>query len=174
MRPAPVEALAAELYAAHRQPLLALARRNCACAEDAEESLHDAFALFIDRFDRDRGAPPLAWLTLTLKRLCWARTERERRARRNGHPLGRLVELAPRAELLADQRRQPEEVAELHEGFAEARRRLARLKPAEREALWLFAVGYSYREIGELTGWTQTRVNRCIAEGRARLRASQG
>ena len=64
----------------------------------------------------------------------------------------------------------PEELAELHEGFAEARRRLARLKPAEREALGLFALGYSYREICELTGWTYTRVNRCIAEGRARLR----
>jgi DNA-directed RNA polymerase specialized sigma24 family protein len=30
--------------------------------------------------------------------------------------------------------------------------------------------GYSYREIGEITGWTHTKINRCIAEGRARLR----
>ena len=107
---------------------------------------------------------------MTLKRVCWSRSERERRARRNGHPLGRIVEIAPRAELLAGERSRPEELAELHEGFAEARRRLARLKPAEREALGLFALGYSYREICELTGWTYTRVNRCIAEGRARLR----
>ena len=111
---------------------------------------------------------------MTLKRVCWSRSERERRARREGHPLGRVVALAPRTELLADDSRRPEELAELHEGFAEARSRLVRLKPAEREALGLFAVGYSYREICELTGWTYTRVNRCIAEGRAALRQGRG
>jgi DNA-directed RNA polymerase specialized sigma24 family protein len=31
-------------------------------------------------------------------------------------------------------------------------------------------LGYSYREITEMTGWTFTKVNRCSAEGRARLR----
>ncbi len=154
----------------HRDRLLALARRNCASAEDAEEVLHDAFARFIDRFDPDCEAPPLAWLTVTLKRLCWARSERERRARRDGRPLGRIVALAPRAELLANDCSSPEELAELHEGLAEARGQLARLKPAERTALGLFAIGYSYREICGLTGWTYTRVNRCMAEGRARLR----
>ena len=107
---------------------------------------------------------------MTLKRVCWSHSERERRARRDGHPLGRIVSLASRGGTIADARSHPEELAELHESFAEARSRLARLKPAEREALGLFAIGYSYREICELTGWTYTRVNRCIAEGRARLR----
>jgi len=32
-------------------------------------------------------------------------------------------------------------------------------------------MGYSYREIGQGLDWTQTKVNRCIAEGRAALRA---
>jgi hypothetical protein len=44
------------------------------------------------------------------------------------------------------------------------------LKPQERRVIGLLAVGYSYREIMELTGWTHTKVNRCSAEGRARLR----
>ena len=51
-----------------------------------------------------------------------------------------------------------------------ARRRLATLKPDERIALVLFAAGFSYREIGAGKGWTHTKVNRCIAEGRAALR----
>ena len=37
-------------------------------------------------------------------------------------------------------------------------------------ALILQAQGYSYAEIQQLCGWTYTKVNRCLAEGRARLR----
>jgi DNA-directed RNA polymerase specialized sigma24 family protein len=47
---------------------------------------------------------------------------------------------------------------------------LARLKPAERRALSLLAFGYSYREIMVATGWTYTKVNRSIREGRVTLR----
>lgn len=48
---------------------------------------------------------------------------------------------------------------------------LATLKPQQRLALGLFAQGYSYREIAELTGRTYTWVNRHIGEGKAALRA---
>jgi len=44
------------------------------------------------------------------------------------------------------------------------------LKRDERRALSLLAFGYSYREICEQTGWSYTKVNRCLAEGRATLR----
>ena len=37
----------------------------------------------------------------------------------------------------------------------------------EARALRLQALGYSYREIQQLTGWTYTKVNRCLAEGKA-------
>jgi DNA-directed RNA polymerase specialized sigma24 family protein len=47
---------------------------------------------------------------------------------------------------------------------------LRRLKPREREALTLKALGYSYNEICELTNASHTAVNRRLAEGRARLR----
>jgi hypothetical protein len=47
-----------------------------------------------------------------------------------------------------------------------------RLKPDQRMALLLAAAGYSYREIGQRRGWTYTKVNRCVNEGRAALRAS--
>lgn len=47
---------------------------------------------------------------------------------------------------------------------------LGRLKPDERRAIVLKAEGYSYAEIGAMNGWSYTKTNRCITEGRARLR----
>jgi DNA-directed RNA polymerase specialized sigma24 family protein len=46
------------------------------------------------------------------------------------------------------------------------------LKPQEQKALTLLAIGYSYKDIAALTGWTYTKVNRCITEGRKQLRDS--
>jgi RNA polymerase sigma factor (sigma-70 family) len=154
--------IAEELYCEHRRRLLAIARRNSACEEDAEEALQDALILFIDHFEPDDSAPPLAWLTLTLKRRCWAlyQHQRLRAAARRGRG----------AEAVRDTRRLPEEIVEITENVARVRLQFAELKPAQLEALGLLALGYSYREIGELTGWTYTKVNRCIAEGRAALR----
>jgi DNA-directed RNA polymerase specialized sigma24 family protein len=51
---------------------------------------------------------------------------------------------------------------------------LAALKPDQRIALLLHAAGYSYAEISELRGWTHTKVNRSLAEGRAALRQMEG
>jgi DNA-directed RNA polymerase specialized sigma24 family protein len=48
--------------------------------------------------------------------------------------------------------------------------RLRSLKADQRTALVLQAAGYSYREIGERRGWTYTKVNRCVTEGRRALR----
>lgn len=64
----------------------------------------------------------------------------------------------------------PAERAERRECAIERGRALRRLKPDERRAIVLRAEGYSYAEICQLTGWTYTKVNRCLAEGRARLR----
>ena len=60
---------------------------------------------------------------------------------------------------------------ERSEQLTEAMRLLLKLKPQERRALVLQAYGYSYAEICQLCGWTYTKVNRALAEGRARLRA---
>jgi hypothetical protein len=42
-----------------------------------------------------------------------------------------------------------------------AARDLSRLKPDERRALGLLALGYSYKEICAITGWTYTKRNGC-------------
>src|SRR5262249_1147584 len=64
----------------------------------------------------------------------------------------------------------PDVQAERGERIARSREALQTLKPAELRALTLLAEGYSYAEIGEMTGWTRTKVNRCLAEGRERFR----
>lgn len=43
---------------------------------------------------------------------------------------------------------------------------MAGLKPQEIRCLLLKAEGLSYQEICEVTGWTYTKVNRCLTEGR--------
>jgi DNA-directed RNA polymerase specialized sigma24 family protein len=63
--------LAVELYREHRGYLLVIACRNAASRADAEEALQEAFISFMRAYDPGRGAPPLAWLTLALKRECW-------------------------------------------------------------------------------------------------------
>jgi DNA-directed RNA polymerase specialized sigma24 family protein len=65
----------------------------------------------------------------------------------------------------------PQETLERREQVAAGIRLLSGLKPQERLALILQAQGYSYAEIRQLCGWTYTKVNRALAEGRARLRA---
>jgi hypothetical protein len=52
------------------------------------------------------------------------------------------------------------------EQVARSAEALQRLKPQEVRALWLKAMGNSYQEICDATGWSYTKVNRCIAEGR--------
>ena len=170
-RDAQVQALAGQIYDAHRGRLLAIARHNCEGAEQAEEALQDAFISFIEHFDPDGEAPPLAWLTLTLKRRCWALYRQRRLDRRNAWQAQvDFGEPGLSVESTLPSTAHPEEAFERAERVAEARDRLARLKPAERETLGLIAAGYSYREIGEITGWTYTKTNRCAAEGRAALR----
>jgi RNA polymerase sigma factor (sigma-70 family) len=164
--------LAGDLYRNNHAHLLAIARRNSANNEDAEEALQDAFILFIDRFDPAEGSPPLAWLTLTLKRRCWAIYKRQKlygnyQPQQSGNTLA-----ATPLEARADPARRPDELAEITESIDRVREQMGQLKPQERTALGLLALGYTYREICEITDWTYTKVNRCIAEGRTALRES--
>jgi Putative zinc-finger len=60
----------------------------------------------------------------------------------------------------------PEERALATDRVARSAEALQGLKPQEIRALWLRALGHSYEQIGSLTGWSYTKVNRCLAEGR--------
>ena len=147
--------------------MLWIARCNTGSLGVAEEALQEAFISFLRRFDPGSGAPPLAWLTTTLKRECWARQRAEKLDRRvsadagrEGGESGTLLESIPTPERTLEER-----VADRDE----ARRQLAGLKPDERTGLGLLAAGFSYKEIARRRDWSYTKVNRCVSEGRAAL-----
>jgi RNA polymerase sigma factor (sigma-70 family) len=158
-----VDRLAVELFAEKRAHLLGVARHNSRREADAEDALQEAFAAFIATYDPSRGSPPLAWLTLTLKRACWRMRERcgDREV---------CFEPSALAEIVAEESLDPAPRVLERE---EARRRLGRLKVDERTAIVLHAAGFDYGEIGARCGWTHTKVNRCLYEGRRALRNSR-
>ena len=163
-----VQTLAEQLYRERYHYLLRIAVKNAANRDDAEEAVSEAFASFIRAFDPGGEAPPLAWLMLTIKRGCWDRYRRQHFDRSAGQQTGRArgepgtdIDSVPSRAIVAEQL-----VGEVDE----ARSKLASLKPAERRTLGLLAVGYSYAEVGQITGFSHAKVNRCAAEGRAALR----
>jgi len=157
------ETVAHQLYAAHRARLLVIARNNCGDSGDAEEALHDAFILFIERFDPACGSPALPWLTLTLKRRCWAIYKRRRE-------LGERLARVQREQVALRGGRSVEDLAEITEGAELLKGDIAALKPQERRALALLASGHSYREIATRLGWSVKRVDHCLERARAKLR----
>lgn len=164
---ATAEALADDLYATHHLRLQRIAERNTYSCEDAEDALQDAFLLFINHFDPGGEAPPLAWLTLTLKRRCWALNRRRQTRLEHERPNVAVERYCPTADP------QPEAHIQAADTVAQLRSQLAQLKPDERQALGLSILGYSYQEIAKLHDWTYTKVNRCIREGRAAMRLAQ-
>jgi RNA polymerase sigma factor (sigma-70 family) len=156
------------------------ARRFSLCADDAEDAFQRALVILLTKAPELPGEQATAWMHVVTRREALAvRRERERLlgARRPG---ASEDEGAPH-ELLACERPGPAERAERRERVAISAAALARLKPQERRALVLKAEGYSYAEIMEITGWTYTKVNRCMAEGRkaflanfARIEAGEG
>ena len=162
-----VQELAVALFEEHAGYLMAIATRNAGGSVPVgEEALQEAMIAFLGAFDPGRGAPPLAWLTLTLKRECWRRYRRERFDRHVGWEIGEDDEYASMLEQLPSPGESLEDrLAGLHEG----RQSLARLRPDQRTGLGLFAAGFSYKEIAARQGWSYTKVNRCMREGRAAL-----
>ena len=150
--------LVVEVVSRHSEGLLRLARRHSLCASDAEDAYQRGLEIFIrhaPRLDPDR-AP--SWLRTVVKHEAMA----VRRARQR--------DLAP-AEYDFDAveavgTAAPDDQVAGFERVARSAEALGTLKPQEVRALWLRAQGNSYDEIQAQTGWTRTKVNRCLYEGR--------
>jgi DNA-directed RNA polymerase specialized sigma24 family protein len=152
-----VDRLATELFSERRDHLMRVARRNTRREADAEDALQEALICFLTEYDPGRGSPAMPWLTLTLKRRCWRANERR----------GSEVDPAVIAEAVAGESADP--AVRVGERI-EARERLGTLKGDERTGLVMHAAGFTYGEIGERRGWSGTKVNRCLYEGRRALR----
>jgi len=114
---------------------------------------------------------------VVVKRCAWAIGRRASRSRELGYDVWPASGEGEERELLSVDDGGTAEAVERQEASSERLALLTYLKPDERRALLLLALGYSYKEIATRNGWTFTKVNRCIAEGRAALRgrlASKG
>ena len=150
---------AVSLLGAHEVSLRRAARRVSICHDDADEALQRATLILLTKAPPHPPRRLAGWMHVVTRREALAvRRERER------------LLAAEVGEALPCGAPSPAERAERRERSRDRVRLLGRLKPDERRALVLKGRGYSYREICELTGWTYTKVNRCLAEGRARLR----
>ena len=65
--------------------------------------------------------------------------------------------------------REPDEAANSRERTLRTAEALGALKPSEMQCLILKALGYSYEEIAARTGFSWTKVNRSLTEGRRRF-----
>jgi RNA polymerase sigma factor (sigma-70 family) len=150
---------AVSLLGAHEVSLRRAARRVSICHDDADEALQRATLILLTKAPPHPPRRLAGWMHVVTRREALAvRRERER------------LLAAEVGEALPCGAPSPAERAERRERSRDRVRLLGRLKPDERRALVLKGQGFSYREICELTGWTYTKVNRCLAEGRARLR----
>ena len=163
---------AVELVRNHRTLLMASARRVSLCNDDAEDAVQRGLEILLAKAPTADARRLLPWARTVIRNEALA--IRRTRERTLGWPTGSI----PREEedgdwvgSLPSERRGPEDEVEEREFVARSREALALLKPQELKALTQLAAGMSYAEIGRTNGWTRTKVNRCLAEGREKLRS---
>ncbi|HVY78801.1 MAG TPA: sigma-70 family RNA polymerase sigma factor [Solirubrobacterales bacterium] len=160
---------AVEMIARHEATLKRTARRYSFDAQDAEDAYQRALEIVLTKAPTTDPRELIRWTQTVTKHEALA--IRQGRERMLGYrPKHEGEELDPVA-MLPAREASPDERAERHEDVARSREALQALKPAELRALGLLAEGYSYAEIGAMTGWSQTKINRLLAEGRARFRS---
>jgi RNA polymerase sigma factor (sigma-70 family) len=150
----------AGIVARHGDLLLRVARQFSLCTDDAQDAVQRGLEIYMRRVDSLDPATELAWLKVVVKH--------EALAVRRGRAgvAGEEVDLDA---VPAAAQRSVEERFESSERVERSAEVMRRLKRDEARALMLKAEGLSYQEIGERLGWTYTKVNRCITEGRKRF-----
>ena len=150
----------AVLVARHGDLLTRVARSYSLCADDAQDAVQRALEIYMRRVSSLDPATELAWLKVVVKHEALA--VRRGRAGVTGEEVD--LDAVP-----AVAQRSVEERLESAERVERSAEVMRRLKRDEARALMLKAQGLSYVEIGERLGWTYTKVNRSITEGRRRF-----
>ena len=160
-RRAATEARVSQVVGKHERSLMRVALHWSLCRDDALDAYQRALEIYVRRLESLDPATEISWLKVVVKHEALA----VRRQRADALPVEE-EDLDGRA---ADTQRPVDELLVARERVDRSAEALRRLKPDEAKALVLKAQGLSYREIGESLGWTYTKVNRCITEGRARF-----
>ncbi|HEY8082489.1 MAG TPA: sigma-70 family RNA polymerase sigma factor [Solirubrobacterales bacterium] len=160
---------AVEIVARHERSLKQTARRYSLGAEDAEDAYQRALEILLTKAPTDRLNELIRWTHTVVKHEAMA-VRRNRERLLGSPPTPNDEEGADWIALIPAPGDEPDVRVERRERIARSREALQGLKPAELRALTLLAEGYSYAEIGRITGFSHTKVNRCLAEGRERFR----
>lgn len=161
---------ALETYAQNEASLRRTARRYSLCQDDAEDALQRGLEILLRKAPSQDPQELVKWMQTVVKREAMAlRRERERMLA-GPAAIDPARGMEDWVALLPATAQGPPEQAERREAMARSREALQTLKPHELRALTLLAEGYSYLEIGDITGFSQTKVNRSLAEGRERFR----
>ena len=144
------EELVLRFVGSQADSLLRVARRYSLCADDAHDAYQRGLEILMRhaaRLDPDRAA---GWLHTVVKHEALA-INRSRRRMLGSSELD-LDALEARTSA------SPEERVMASDRVARSAEALHGLKPQEVRALWLKALGHSYEQICEATGWTYTKV----------------
>jgi RNA polymerase sigma factor (sigma-70 family) len=153
-----IEPVALALIQRRGPEVLGIARRYAVSPEDAEDAYQRALEILLTKAPATTEAELLPWLKTVVKHEAFAlRRKRERDVPAEHDALDAYAD-----DLLdaADER------AERYDRLRVGAEALGRLKPQETRCLLLKAEGLSYQEIAAQTGWSYTKVNRCLVEGR--------
>jgi RNA polymerase sigma factor (sigma-70 family) len=157
-RTSAAEELILRTIAAHADSLLRTARRHSMCLDDAQDAYQRAIEIFMGHAQRLDPVRAPGWLHVVVKREAQAIRHARRRLLTSTE-----IDLDGHE---ADSLPSPDEQLLRLDVISRSAEALKRLKPHELRALWLRAQGHSYSDIAAITGWSYTKVNRCLSEGR--------
>jgi RNA polymerase sigma factor (sigma-70 family) len=156
-----VFAAAVELATSGAGAFRRTARRYSICAADADDAYQRSLEILLTKAPTSDRAELRPWLHTVIKHEALAlRRQRERTV---------APDETTADETLAPPERGPEETATDRERVRHTAEALGALKPNELQCLVLKALGYSYDEISGRTGFSWTKVNRSLTEGRRRF-----
>lgn len=156
---------ALELISRYESSLKRTARRFSLNEGDAEDAYQRALEIVLTKAPTTDPQELVRWTqTVTKHEALAVRRSRERLLGRPPREVADGTLLDPLA-LIPAGGDGPAEQVERREEIARSREALRTLKPAELRALGLLAEGYSYAEIGEMTGFSHTKVNRPVLRG---------
>lgn len=160
--PSPEQLFAAvvDLVSAGGSTFKGTARRYSLCVADAEDAYQRSLEILMTKAPTEERAELRPWLHTVIKHEALAlRRHRER-----------LVGGAEAAlDANAEPHSSPEDGATERQRALQTAEALGQLKSSEVQCMLLKALGYSYEEISARTGFSWTKVNRSLTEGRKRF-----
>ena len=155
---------ASALIESHDAVFRRTARRYSICADDAEDAYQRGLEILLTKAPPIEGDALVRWMQTVTKREALA--VRRQRERLLGSPRTPShdgdLDRDP-LEFIASESPGPNDRAARKERVARSGEALQALKPQEVRALTLKAEGYSYAEIGEITGWSYTNSSAKVA-----------